>query len=184
MGDLVPMSIINSISNFRVRFSSNAVETELVKRYGRKIDEILDLLKMVIDGVLTQVTPDDKLLEILEELDVTINEALKLVGSWDWMMSRIYFVNPLSLSFLLLSFKQNTTHSIDLKCFKYLIHCMILANYYMKVTQVESLITKMQEYALEVCEAVNSLALPSETNCISMYLEVIKNFIIVPMPPF
>ncbi|OEL30124.1 hypothetical protein BAE44_0008856 [Dichanthelium oligosanthes] len=99
MGESVPMSIINSISNFRVLFSSNAVETELVKRYGRKIDEMLDLLKMVIDGVLTQITPDDKLLEVLQELDVTINEALKLLGSWDWMMSRIYFVTPLSLPF-------------------------------------------------------------------------------------
>jgi hypothetical protein len=99
MGDSVPMSIINSISNFRVLFSSSVVETELVKRYGRKIDEILDLLKMVIDGVLTQITPDDKLLHVLEELDRTINEALKLVESWDWMMSKIYFVTSLSLSF-------------------------------------------------------------------------------------
>ncbi|CAO2182124.1 unnamed protein product [Urochloa humidicola] len=92
MGESVPMSIISSISSFRALFSSNVVETELVKRYGRKIDEILDLLKMVIDGVLTHITPDDKLLEVLEELDVTINEALKLVGSWDWMASKTYFV--------------------------------------------------------------------------------------------
>ncbi|KAF8664037.1 hypothetical protein HU200_054944 [Digitaria exilis] len=135
MGDSVPMSIINSISNFRVLFSSNTVETELVKRYGRKIDEILDLLKMVIDGALTQITPDDKLLGVLDELDVAINEALKLVGSWDWMMSRIYFV-----------------------------------------TQVEFLITKMQKYVLEVCQAVNSLVLPSETNCISLCMEKAKQF--------
>ena len=49
---------------------------------------------------------------------------------------------------------------------------MILANYYMKVTQVESLITKMQKYVLEVCQVVNSLMLPSEANCISVYFEV------------
>ncbi|KAG2593416.1 U-box domain-containing protein 4-like [Panicum virgatum] len=135
MAESVPMSIINSISNFRVLFSNNVVETELVKRYGRKIDEILDLLKMVIDGVLTQITPDDKLLHVLEELDHIINEALKLVGSWDWMMSKIYFV-----------------------------------------TQVESLITKMQKYVLEVCQVVNSLMLPSEANCISVYFEKAKQF--------
>lgn len=88
------MSIINSISSFRALLSSNVVETELVKRYGRKIDEILDLLKMVIGGVLTQVAPDDKLLEVLEELDIAINDAVKLVGSWDWMTSKIYFVTP------------------------------------------------------------------------------------------
>ncbi|OEL30125.1 U-box domain-containing protein 4 [Dichanthelium oligosanthes] len=53
---------------------------------------------------------------------------------------------------------------------------MILANYYMKVTQVESLITEMQKYVFEVCQIVNSLMLPSETNCISVYLEKAKQF--------
>lgn len=44
----------------------------------------------------------------------------------------------------------------------------------MKVTQVESLITKMQNHVLEVCQVVNSEVIPPETNCISVYLEVVK----------
>jgi len=131
----VPVSIISSISNFRTLSTSSVVETELVKRYCRKIDEILGLLKLVLDEVLPQITLDDRKILLLEELDATINDAIKLVGSWDLMMSKIYFV-----------------------------------------MQVESLITKMQNYVLEVCQVVNSEVTPPETNCVSVYLEKIKQF--------
>ncbi|KAL6616500.1 hypothetical protein ACP70R_038770 [Stipagrostis hirtigluma subsp. patula] len=134
MEEPAPLSVFSSISNCHELFCSSAAEHELVKRYCWKIDEILDLVKMFLERVFPQITPDDKLSEVLEELNATINEAIKLVESWDWMMSKIYFV-----------------------------------------TQVESLITKMQNYALEVCEVVNSLMLPPETNC-SVYLEKVKQF--------
>lgn len=129
------MSIISSISNFRTLSTSSVVEIELVKRYCRKIDEILGLLKLVLDEVLPQITLDDRKILVLEELDATINDAIKLVGSWDLMMSKIYFV-----------------------------------------MHVESLITKMQNYVLEVCQVVNSEVTPPETNCVSVYLEKIKQF--------
>lgn len=99
MEESVPMSIISSISDFRKLSTSSVVETELVKRYCRKIDEILGLLKLVLDEVLPQITLDDRKILMLEELDATINDAIKLVGSWDLMMSKIYFVIPLSLPF-------------------------------------------------------------------------------------
>lgn len=99
MEESVPVSIISSISNFRTLSTSSVVETELVKRYCRKIDEILGLLKLVLDEVLPQITLDDRKILLLEELDATINDAIKLVGSWDLMMSKIYFVIPLPLPF-------------------------------------------------------------------------------------
>lgn len=134
--ETVPMSIIRSISNFHQLFSSKASVPQLVERYWRKIDEILDLLKMVLEKVSPYLTPDDKLSHMLEELDSTIGEATKLVGTWDWMMSKIYFV-----------------------------------------MQVESTTTKMQNSVLEVCQVVNSLAVPPEANCISAYLEVMKKLL-------
>lgn len=99
----VPMSIISSISNFHQLFSSKASVPQLVERYWRKIDEILDLLKMVLEKVSPYLTPDDKLSHMLEELDSTIGEATKLVGTWDWMMSKIYFVSTLALPFTSIS---------------------------------------------------------------------------------
>lgn len=96
MEESVPMSVFSSISNFRTLSTSSVVETELVKRYCRKINEILGLLKLVLDEVLPQISLDDRM---LEGLAATINDAIKLVGSWDLMMSKIYFVTPLSLPF-------------------------------------------------------------------------------------
>jgi hypothetical protein len=101
--ETVPMSIIRSISNFHQLFSSKASVPQLVERYWRKIDEILDLLKMVLEKVSPYLTPDDKLSHMLEELDSTIGEATKLVGTWDWMMSKIYFVSTLALPFTSIS---------------------------------------------------------------------------------
>ncbi|KAJ1286531.1 hypothetical protein BS78_03G359600 [Paspalum vaginatum] len=135
MGESVPMSIINSISNFHMLSSSNAAETEFVKRYCRKINELLGLLKLILDEVSPRITLDDRLRQMLEELDASINDAIKLVGSWDMMMSKFYFV-----------------------------------------TQVEPLITKMQNYVLEACQVINTLMLPPETNCISVYLEKLKQY--------
>lgn len=93
------MSIISSISNFRTLSTSRVAETELVKRYCRNINEILGLLKLALDEVLPRITLDDRKILVLEELDAIINDAIKLVGSWDLMMSKIYFVIPLSLPF-------------------------------------------------------------------------------------
>lgn len=127
------MSIISSISNFRMLSSSNAAENELVKKYCQRINELLGLLKLVLDEVLPQITLDDRLSLVLEELDAGINDAIKLVGSWDLMTSKIYFV-----------------------------------------TQAESLVTKMQNCAFEACQVVSTLKLPTEANCVSVYLEKLK----------
>lgn len=86
------MSLISSISNFRALLSSNAAVPELIERYWRKINDILDILKMVLERIFPHITQDDKLSEVIEELDSTIEEAIKLLGTWDWMMSKIYFV--------------------------------------------------------------------------------------------
>jgi hypothetical protein len=43
---------------------------------------------------------------------------------------------------------------------------------------VESTTTKMQNSVLEVCQVVNSLAVPPEANCISAYLEVMKKLLL------
>ncbi|TVU36269.1 hypothetical protein EJB05_18196, partial [Eragrostis curvula] len=65
--------------------------------------------------------------------------------------------------------------SVDV-CTVVWIHCLTLAKFYMKVTLVESIVTKMQNCVLEVCQVLNSLVMPPETNCISVYLEKVKQF--------
>uniref|UniRef100_A0A0E0JRW0 RING-type E3 ubiquitin transferase n=2 Tax=Oryza punctata TaxID=4537 RepID=A0A0E0JRW0_ORYPU len=90
--DSVSLSLLNSISNFRVLSSSKASKTELVKKYCQTIDGILDHLEMALNRAFPQIIPDDELSKVLEELGATINEATELVGGWNQMMSKIYFV--------------------------------------------------------------------------------------------
>ncbi|KAG8078694.1 hypothetical protein GUJ93_ZPchr0007g4074 [Zizania palustris] len=49
-------------------------------------------MKMALNGAFSQITPDDEISKVLEELDANINEATELVRSWNQMMSKIYFV--------------------------------------------------------------------------------------------
>lgn len=85
-------TLLDSISNFALLSSSNAVKTELVHRYWRKIKEILDLLKPVFDDVICKASLDEQLSNVLKELDFVINEAQEIIGSWNQMSSKILLV--------------------------------------------------------------------------------------------
>ncbi|XP_020573975.1 U-box domain-containing protein 4-like [Phalaenopsis equestris] len=85
--------LLNSISCFGLLSSSNAIKAEIVKRYCQKIDEILMLLKLVLEeAVLYEIIPDAKLTEVLIQLDSIVNEASELLRSWHETMSKVYFV--------------------------------------------------------------------------------------------
>ncbi|XP_010942967.1 U-box domain-containing protein 4 isoform X1 [Elaeis guineensis] len=114
-------TLLSSIARFDLLSSSNSIKSELVQRYFQKIDEILELLKPVLDQVVaSEISSDGKLIKLVEELDGVVNEARERIGSWHPIMSKVYFV-----------------------------------------LQIESIITNIQKYAIEVCQLLNSL-LPSE----------------------
>lgn len=86
-------TLLNSITCFDLLSSSNPVKSELVQRYFRKIDEILEILNPVLDqAVSSDISSDGKLIQLLKELDGAVNEARELVGCWHPMMSKVYFV--------------------------------------------------------------------------------------------
>ncbi|PKA64125.1 U-box domain-containing protein 4 [Apostasia shenzhenica] len=73
--------------------SSNTIKSELVYSYYQRIDEILVLLKPALEeAIISPMTPDEKLKEVLVELDGLVDKASKLIGSWHQMMSKVYFV--------------------------------------------------------------------------------------------
>nr|XP_010933040.1 U-box domain-containing protein 4 [Elaeis guineensis] len=86
-------TLLNNITCFDLLSSSNAIKSELVTRYVRKIDEILEILKPVLDqAVASKISSDGKLILLLKELDGVVNEARELVGCWHPTMSKVYFV--------------------------------------------------------------------------------------------
>lgn len=91
-------TLLTSIAHFELLSSSNSIKSELVQRYFKKIDEILELLKPVLDQVVaSEISSDGKLIKLLEELDGVVNEATELIGSWHLIMSKVYFVCHLDL---------------------------------------------------------------------------------------
>ncbi|PKU85866.1 U-box domain-containing protein 4-like isoform X1 [Dendrobium catenatum] len=86
-------TLLDSISCFGLLSSRTTIKAEVVLRYCRTVDEILMLLKPVLEeAVLSEIIPDMKLTEVLIELDSLVNEARELLGSWHQMMSIVYFV--------------------------------------------------------------------------------------------
>ncbi|XP_008802944.2 U-box domain-containing protein 4-like [Phoenix dactylifera] len=110
-------TLLNSIRCFDLLSSSNTIKSELVQRYCPKIDEILELLKPVLDqAVASEISSDGNLIQLLKELDGVVNEARELVGCWHPTASKVYFV-----------------------------------------LQIESIITNIWKYSIEVCRRLNSL---------------------------
>lgn len=86
-------AVLNSISSFGLFASDDTIVADLVHRYRQTINEVLVLLKSVLEeAILYEIVPTDKLNEVLVELDAVVNEARELLGSWNQMMSKIYFV--------------------------------------------------------------------------------------------
>lgn len=86
-------TLLNNISHFGHLSSSNKINSELVQRYFRRIDEIFIIVKPIFDVVVgSEIALDAQLNKVLGELDANISEASELIESWHQMMSKIYFV--------------------------------------------------------------------------------------------
>ncbi|WOL06377.1 U-box domain-containing protein 4 isoform X2 [Canna indica] len=86
-------ALLDSITQFSLVSSSDDVKPELVQRYCRKIDHILDHFKPVCDEIAASgLALDGQLVNLLEKLAGEVDEARELVLSWHPMMSKIFFV--------------------------------------------------------------------------------------------
>ncbi|XP_072990587.1 U-box domain-containing protein 4-like [Typha latifolia] len=104
----------SSISQFNLLSPRGGVKDELIQSYYVKNCEMLDVLKPIFDDVVYEISPDERLIKMVEELDAVINEARVLIQSWNHTSSKIYFV-----------------------------------------LQIESVISKLHSYSLEICRLVN-----------------------------
>lgn len=84
---------LDSFSRFYSLSATNNAKAELVRRYYLKIEEILEPLKPVFEEVIvSELSSDEKLNEVLKDLNVAIDEARELIENWHQMASKIYFV--------------------------------------------------------------------------------------------
>ncbi|XP_058104152.1 U-box domain-containing protein 4-like isoform X1 [Magnolia sinica] len=86
-------ALLNSISRFSLLSSFNSTQQEPVKKYYQNIDEILKLLKPILNDINdSNIAPDEQFNKVLEELDASITEATELVENWHQLTSKVYFV--------------------------------------------------------------------------------------------
>jgi hypothetical protein len=83
----------DSISKLESFCSSEHARTELIQNYCLEIREILAILKPVLAEIDPDISPDEKLNEEIGMVQAVVSEARELVGSWNSLMSKIYFVS-------------------------------------------------------------------------------------------
>lgn len=86
--------IVNGISSFlHLSFSGN-VNSDPVSKYYDKSEEILKLLKPIIDAIVnSELASDEVLNKILEEIGHAVNDLKEHVENWHLLSSKLYFVS-------------------------------------------------------------------------------------------
>lgn len=77
-----------------LHLSSRAnVSFEPVKRYYQKVEEILMVMKLVLDAVIdAQIASDESLQKAFTSLNDSVNELREIFETWHPLMSKTYFV--------------------------------------------------------------------------------------------
>ncbi|XP_057745067.1 U-box domain-containing protein 4 isoform X1 [Arachis stenosperma] len=91
--------LVNGISSFlNLSFSGN-INSEPISKYYQKAEEILRLLKPIIDAIAhSELASDEVLSKIFEELGHAIDELREHIENWHLLSSKVYFamqVEPL-----------------------------------------------------------------------------------------
>lgn len=85
--------LVNSISSFFRLSARENLNSQPVQKYYQKIEEILKLVKPVLDAIIdTEVTSDEKLQKAFTGLGNAVEDLRKLFENWQPLMSKIYFV--------------------------------------------------------------------------------------------
>lgn len=93
--------LVDSISSFlHLSFSGN-INSEPVSKYYQKAEEILKLLKPIIDVIVnSELASDEVLSKIFEELGHAVDELKEHVENWHLLSSKVYFVSLIISSLL------------------------------------------------------------------------------------
>lgn len=85
--------VLNSISSFSDLSSHDNVTYEPALKYYRKVEEILKLLKPVLDVVFDAgIASEERFQKAFAELGHSVNELKEIFGNFHPLTSKIYFV--------------------------------------------------------------------------------------------
>lgn len=85
--------LLNNISCFCHLSSSDHMSGELVRRYYCKIEDILKLVKPILDSIVdVEEASSELLLKAFAGLAQHVDELRELFETWEPLCSKIYFV--------------------------------------------------------------------------------------------
>lgn len=85
--------VSNNISSFLRLSAHENINSEPVQKYYQRIEEILKLLKPVLDSIFdSEFTSNEKLQKALTGLGQCVEELREIFESWQMLTSKVYFV--------------------------------------------------------------------------------------------
>ncbi|MBA0590566.1 hypothetical protein Gorai_019266, partial [Gossypium raimondii] len=86
-------ALLSNISSFLNLSSFEKINSEPVQKYYQRAEEILKLLKPILNAIIdSEVTSDEVLIKAFEGLGLSIEELREQCDSWQPLLSKVYFV--------------------------------------------------------------------------------------------
>ncbi|KAJ7952792.1 RING-type E3 ubiquitin transferase [Quillaja saponaria] len=86
-------ALLNNISSYLHLSSSDNINSEPILKYYQKAEEILKLLKPILDAIVDSIIASDEVLSrSFEELGQSVDELRELIETWHPLSSKVYFV--------------------------------------------------------------------------------------------
>ncbi|XP_022865468.1 U-box domain-containing protein 4-like [Olea europaea var. sylvestris] len=91
-------SLLNSIASVFQLSSRESIKCEPVQKYHQKIEEMLKLLKPILDAILDAEIPKDEILQKeFAGLCQSVDNLREMFENWEPLMSKVYFVLQVEL---------------------------------------------------------------------------------------
>ncbi|XVF17577.1 hypothetical protein REPUB_Repub10bG0135500 [Reevesia pubescens] len=86
-------ALLSNISSFLNLSSSENNNSEPVQKYYQRAEEILKLLKPILNAIIdSEITSDEVLSKLFEGLGLSLEELREQFASWQPLLSKVYFV--------------------------------------------------------------------------------------------
>ncbi|KAL0329911.1 UNVERIFIED_CONTAM: U-box domain-containing protein 4 [Sesamum radiatum] len=86
-------SLLNSITSFLQLSSFEGIKSEPLQKYYQKIEQILKLLKQILDAIVgSEIASDEMLQRAFAGLLQSVDELREICETWQPLMSKIYLV--------------------------------------------------------------------------------------------
>ena len=87
-------ALLNNISSFFHLSSRDNINSEPILKYYQKVEEILKLLKTILDAIIdSEVASNEALKKSFEELGCLLDELREQFENWQSLLSKVYFVS-------------------------------------------------------------------------------------------